>query len=60
MAIVSYATNEEIRDALNTTNQDFDQPRKMMLDIYTHDNQKKIPSSGGLQPVLVFCVFFLI
>lgn len=46
---VTYATNEEIRDALNTTNQDFDQPRKMMLDVYTSTKASK----SGLQPVLV-------
>ncbi|KAI7896196.1 Alpha/Beta hydrolase protein [Mucor mucedo] len=46
---ITYANNEEIRDALNTTNQDFDQPRKMMLDVYTSSK----PSKSGLQPVLV-------
>lgn len=48
--LVTYATNEEIREALNTTNQDFDQPRKMVLDVYTSTNK---PKSAGLQPVLV-------
>jgi hypothetical protein len=47
--VVTYATNEEIRDALNTTNQDFDQPRKMMLDIYTSTKS----ATGGLRPVFV-------
>jgi hypothetical protein len=49
--LVTYATNEEIREALMTTNQDFDQPRKMMLDVYT--NKKSTASKSGLQPVLV-------
>lgn len=47
---ITYATNEEIREALNTTNQDFDQPRKMVLDVFTSTNK---PKSAGLQPVLV-------
>lgn len=47
--LVTYATNEEIREALNTTNQDFDQPRKMVLDVFTSTNKPK----SGLQPVLV-------
>ncbi|CAO3641541.1 unnamed protein product [Mucor hiemalis] len=46
---ITYATNEEIREALNTTNQDFDQPRKMVLDVFTSTNKPK----SGLQPVLV-------
>lgn len=46
--LVTYATNEEIREALNTTNGDFDQPRKMMLDVFTSTTKK-----SGLQPVLV-------
>ncbi|KAI8066146.1 Alpha/Beta hydrolase protein [Thamnidium elegans] len=46
---ITYATNEEIRDALKSTNDDFDQPRKMMLDIYCSNNMPKT----GLQPVMV-------
>lgn len=49
-ANITYATNEEIREALNITNQDFDQPRKMMLDVYAPNNKS---SKSGLQPVLV-------
>ncbi|KAI7905375.1 Alpha/Beta hydrolase protein [Cokeromyces recurvatus] len=46
---ITYATNEEIREALVTTNHDFNQPRKMMLDIYTHKNN----TTAGLKPVLI-------
>ncbi|KAI9480400.1 MAG: Alpha/Beta hydrolase protein [Benjaminiella poitrasii] len=45
---ITYATNEEIREALTTTNHDYNQPRKMMLDIYTHDNHL-----DQLKPVLI-------
>ncbi|KAI8061855.1 Alpha/Beta hydrolase protein [Gilbertella persicaria] len=45
---ITYATNEEIQDALATTNHDFDQPRKMMLDVYTFGEK-----STGLKPVMV-------
>ncbi|KAI8647529.1 Alpha/Beta hydrolase protein [Parasitella parasitica] len=48
---ITYATNEEIRDALETSNQDFSQPRKMMLDIFSQE----VPSTtdARLRPVLV-------
>ncbi|CEP13496.1 hypothetical protein [Parasitella parasitica] len=49
---ITYATNEEIRDALETTNQDFNQPRKMMLDIFSQE-APLANSAGGLRPVLV-------
>ncbi|KAI8987120.1 Alpha/Beta hydrolase protein [Pilobolus umbonatus] len=46
--IVSYATNEEIREALVSTNFDYKQPKRLMLDVYT--STKK---SEGLRPVLI-------
>lgn len=54
MLLVTYATNEEIREALDSTNQDFDQPRKMMLDVLTRDTQ-----SSGSRPVLVTIQFMI-
>lgn len=45
---ITYATNEEIKQALDTSNQDFDQPRKLMLDVITTRSPKKT----GLRPVL--------
>ncbi|KAK4517674.1 uncharacterized protein ATC70_001015 [Mucor velutinosus] len=48
---ITYATNEEIREALDTTNQDFDQPRKMMLDIFSQESPSV--NGAGLRPVLV-------
>ncbi|KAI8149205.1 Alpha/Beta hydrolase protein [Fennellomyces sp. T-0311] len=46
---IGYATNEEITEAIALTN-DYDQPRKMSLDIY---KWTKAPKSSGLRPVLV-------
>ncbi|KAF7725344.1 hypothetical protein EC973_009684 [Apophysomyces ossiformis] len=37
---ITYATNEEVAEAIGATN-DYDQPRKMMLDIYTSSPQGK-------------------
>ncbi|KAL9541856.1 hypothetical protein MBANPS3_008896 [Mucor bainieri] len=48
---ITYATNEEIREALDTTNQDFNQPRKMMLDIFSQESPSA--NGAGLRPVLV-------
>ncbi|CAO0796579.1 unnamed protein product [Mucor circinelloides] len=48
---ITYATNEEIREALETTNQDFNQPRKMMLDIFSQESPSA--NGAGLRPVLV-------
>lgn len=52
---VTYATNEEIREALETTNQDFNQPRKMMLDIFSQESPSA--NGAGLRPVLVIMRF---
>ncbi|KAG2214846.1 hypothetical protein INT46_000144 [Mucor plumbeus] len=48
---ITYATNEEIREALETTCQDFSQPRKMMLDIFSQNSPSA--NGAGLRPVLV-------
>jgi hypothetical protein len=45
--LVTYATREEALDAIKQTN-DYNQPRKMMLDVYT-----AIEKPAGLRPVLV-------
>ncbi|KAI8887181.1 alpha/beta-hydrolase [Backusella circina FSU 941] len=45
---ITYANNEEKKQALETTNQDFSQPRKMMLDVYTSNNV-----GPSLRPVIV-------
>jgi acetyl esterase/lipase len=37
-----------LKEALDSTNQDFDQPRKLMLDVITNDRK-----SAGLRPVLI-------
>jgi hypothetical protein len=69
---VTYANNEESRQALESTNQDFDQPRKMMLDIYTSNNVgpsprpvivsgneiKKRRGGEGKRISLIVCVFW--
>ena len=47
--IVTYATNEELTEAIERTN-DHDQPRKMALDIF---KSTKTPNNSGLRPVLV-------
>jgi hypothetical protein len=47
--LVTYSTNEEKVEALELSNNDFDQPRKMMLDVYT--TAKK--DNNSLRPVLV-------
>ncbi|KAG0175113.1 hypothetical protein DFQ30_000596 [Apophysomyces sp. BC1015] len=50
---ITYATNEEVADAIGATN-DYDQPRKMMLDIYAPSTVTK---ENGSRPVLAsFCV----
>ncbi|KAG2224052.1 hypothetical protein INT45_004933 [Circinella minor] len=46
---ITYATNEELTEAIERTN-DYDQPRKMALDIY---KSTKTPKNSGLRPVLV-------
>ncbi|KAI9488079.1 Alpha/Beta hydrolase protein [Zychaea mexicana] len=46
---ITYATNEETTEAIELTN-DYDQPRKMALDIY---KWSKAPKNSGLRPVLV-------
>ena len=45
--LVTYATNEEIQEALKTTNYDYNQPSRMMLDVYTYGEKSKA------RPVLV-------
>ncbi|KAG0795257.1 hypothetical protein G6F57_003454 [Rhizopus arrhizus] len=45
---ITYATSEELKEALDSTNQDFDQPRKLMLDVITNNRK-----SAGLRPVLI-------
>jgi len=45
--VVTYATREEALDAIKQTN-DYNQPRKMMLDVYT-----AVEKPPGLRPVLV-------
>ncbi|KAI8380822.1 Alpha/Beta hydrolase protein [Blakeslea trispora] len=45
---ITYATNEEIQEALRTTNNDYNQPRRMMLDVYTYGEKP-----NGLRPVLI-------
>ncbi|KAI8882527.1 alpha/beta-hydrolase [Backusella circina FSU 941] len=47
---ITYSTNEEKNEALEQSNNDFDQPRKMMLDVYTTTTTK---NSNALRPVLV-------
>lgn len=47
-SIVTYATSEELRDALDNSNQDFDQPRKLMLDVITSNKKSTKP-----RPVLL-------
>jgi hypothetical protein len=44
---VTYATREEALEAVKLTN-DYDQPRKMMLDVYA-----PVQKPAGLRPVLV-------
>ncbi|EIE77830.1 hypothetical protein RO3G_02534 [Rhizopus delemar RA 99-880] len=46
---ITYATTEEIRETLNTTDQDYDQPRKHTLNIITATR----PTTGHLKPVLI-------
>ncbi|KAI7877509.1 alpha/beta-hydrolase [Lichtheimia hyalospora FSU 10163] len=46
---ITYATNEESAQAIASTN-DYDQPRRMALDIY---KWSKAPANTGLRPVLV-------
>ncbi|KAI9277238.1 Alpha/Beta hydrolase protein [Phascolomyces articulosus] len=46
---ITYATNEESTEAIERTN-DYDQPRRMALDIFKWG---KAPKSSGLRPVLV-------
>ncbi|KAI8975204.1 Alpha/Beta hydrolase protein [Mycotypha africana] len=48
---ITYATNEEIREVLETSNQDFSQLRRMMLDIYTRADMPQDRASK--KPVLV-------
>ncbi|OBZ84258.1 Carboxylesterase NlhH, partial [Choanephora cucurbitarum] len=38
---ITYATNEEIQEALKTTNYDYNQPSRMMLDVYTYGEKSK-------------------
>ncbi|CEJ03374.1 hypothetical protein RMCBS344292_17360 [Rhizopus microsporus] len=45
---ITYATSEELRDALDNSNQDFDQPRKLMLDVITSNKKSTKP-----RPVLL-------
>ncbi|KAG1394105.1 hypothetical protein G6F60_011079 [Rhizopus arrhizus] len=46
---ITYATTEEIRETLNATDQDYDQPRKHTLNIITATRT----TPGHLKPVLV-------
>lgn len=47
--VVTYATSEEMTEAVERT-KDYDQPRRMALDVYAH---AKAPKNAGLRPVLV-------